>query len=293
MALAAARRPAGRCRCFALIRALFIVLALVTHEAAEAPSPQPDRFAAVVTLGAAYAIVLLVLAIRRPEPLLAWQRLALVDLALVAGLVIYTGGPESPLRFAFCALPFLVAFVASPGRLALWSLSMIACFVVIRHGLPVPRDARYEGPTLAETTGLAFALLAPMAISAVLRRLHGAAEHHASVATTLAADLVRAEDRERRKLADALHAGAVQEIAAGSREIAAALRGDDASLEAACTALDTALGQLRGEIFDLDPTFSTTRIWRPPSSNSSTGRPSAAASARRSSSTRRRSTSMT
>ena len=91
------------------------------------------------------------------------------------GLVVYTGGPESPLRFAFCALPFLVAFVASPRRLALWSLSMIACFVVIRHGLPVPRDARYEGPTLAETTGLAFALLAPMAISAVLRRLHGAA----------------------------------------------------------------------------------------------------------------------
>ena len=234
-------------RCLAVIRALFVVLGLVTHETADAPSLQPDRFDVVLTLGAAYAIVLLVLAVRRPEPLRAWRRLGVVDLALVCGLAVYTGGPESPLRFALCALPFLVAFVAPPRSVARWSLSMIACFVALRHALPLPSDPRaHEGPTLAETTGLAFVLLAAVTFSAVLAR-------HAALATTLAADLVRAEDRERRKLADALHAGAVQEIAVGSREVAAALRGDGGGLQTAHKALDTALEQIRDEIFDLCP----------------------------------------
>jgi two-component system, NarL family, sensor kinase len=233
-------------RCFAVIRLLFIAVALITHATVPIGSRQPSHFHEVAMLGTAYALVLLALAARRPGPLLAWRRLGLVDLALVTGLVVYTGGPESPLRYALCALPFLVAFVARPAAVALWSLSMLAWFVAIRHALPFPRGHDFDPAILPEAAGLVFVFLAAIAFSAVLDR-------HGRMAIKLAKDIVRAEDRERRKLADALHAGAVQEIAVGSREVAAALRGDDACLEAARTALDTALGQLRGEIFDLDP----------------------------------------
>ena len=78
-------------------------------------------------------------------------------------------------------------------------------------------------------------------------------DRHGRLAIKLATDIVRVEDRERRKLAEALHAGAVQDIAVGSREIAAALRGDDADLAAADAALDAASEQLRGKILTLYP----------------------------------------
>ena len=240
-------------RCFAAIRLAFLAVALVASETLDRPTVEPSRFDLVLALGTLYALALLVLAARRPEPLLAWRRLGVVDLALVAGLVVYCGGPQSPLRFAYVAIPFLVAFVARPSRVALWSLWTISSYVVICFVLPLPRDSEVPGASVAEAAAIAFAALAAIAFSAVLVRLHQAVSEHAGRALALAMELVRVEHRERRKLADALHDGPVQQIAAALRELAAAQRGDSASLDDAHAALDVALEQLRGEIFDLYP----------------------------------------
>ena len=281
-------------RSFAVIRLMFMLLALVTHETRERPTLQPDRFDAVIVLGTAYALVLLVLAVRRPQPLLAWRRLGIVDLVIVAALVVYTGGPESSLRFSYFAIPFLVAFVVRPSRVALWSLAAIGSYVAIRHGGWLPRDEQRVDAPVEEAAGVAFVVLAAVAFSAVLVRLHRSVEEHARRATALAAAIVRVEDRERRKLADELHDGAVQDIAVAAREVAAALRGDGACLEAARSSLDTALEQLRGA--DLQPLPARARPRGPVaalSTSLSPGRPCAAASARPSRSIRRRSASTT
>ena len=240
-------------RCFAGIRLAFLAVALVASETLDRPTLEPSRFDVVLALGTVYALALLVLAARHPEPLLAWRRLGVVDLALVAGLVVYCGGPQSPLRFAYVAIPFLVAFVARPSRVALWSVWTISCYVVICFVLPLPRDSDVATASVAEAAAIAFAALAAIAFSAVLVRLHRAVSEHAGRALALAMELVRVEDRERRKLADALHDGPVQQIAAALRELAAALDGDSASLDDAHAALEVALEQLRGEIFDLYP----------------------------------------
>ena len=88
-------------RCFAVIRLLFIAVALVTHATVEIGSLQPSHFREVVMLGTAYALVLLALAARRPEPLLAWRRLGLVESwARGSGSAReeHTRGPPSPRR---------------------------------------------------------------------------------------------------------------------------------------------------------------------------------------------------
>ena len=225
----------------------------MTHATLHRATLQPDRFDAVLALGTLYALALVVLAARRPRALLSWQRLGLVDLAFVAGLVVYTGGPQSPLRFAYFAIPFLVAFVVRPRGVALWSLSTIACYVSICWLLDLPRDPEAAGATTAEAAAIVFVSLAAVAFAAVLVRLHREVSEHAGRASALAADIVRVEEREWRKLADALHDGPVQHICAALRELGAGLRGDDARLDEARDALVVALEQLRGEILNLYP----------------------------------------
>lgn len=240
-------------RSFAAIRLGFMAVALVTHESLRRPAVEPNHFDAVLVAGTLYALGLVVLAIRRPEPLLAWRRLGLIDLALVGGLVLYSGGGGSPLRFAYFAIPFLVAFVARPGRAVLWSLAALASYAVVALALPVPAGPDVPGITVVEIAALAFAALGAVAFSAVLVRLEQAVQENARRASALAAAIVRVEERERHKLADALHDHAVQHIVGASRELSSALAGDSAGLEDAHAALQLALEQLRGEIFDLYP----------------------------------------
>lgn len=238
-------------RWFAVIRLAFMAVALVTHESLHRTTAEPDRFGLVLVLGTVYALALVGLAARRPDPLLAWQRFGVIDLALVAGLVVYTGGPQSPLRFAYFAIPFLVAFVVRPRGVARWSLSTIACYLAIYYLLP--RDPDVDGATTVEAAELVFVSLVAVAFAAVLVRLHREVSEHAARASALAAEIVRVEERERHKLADELHDGPVQQIAAASRELASALRGDGACLDVAHAALVVALEQLRGEISTLYP----------------------------------------
>ncbi len=229
-------------RCFAAIRLCFMGVALAADHAAGIDQSIYD---AARALGTGYALALVALAAWRPKPLLHWRRLGLVDLALVGVLAYLSGGSESSLAFAYVAIPFLVAFVARPGQAALWSLATIASYVVVAGGLPLDYVAIAQ---------LAFAAVGAVAFSAVLVRLHRLVIEHTRRESALAAELVRVEARERRKIADALHDGVAQHIADALRALASARdRGDDAALVEAIAALELAREQLRGEIFDLYP----------------------------------------
>jgi len=238
-------------RCFAAIRLAFMPVALVTHETIQRPPLRPDAFYLVLGLGTLYALVLVVLALRRPEPLLQWRRLGVLDLALVAALVLYSGASQSPLRFAYVAIPLLVAFVVRPDRAAGWALATLASYLVISFAIETPIRRGAPQATGAEAVAVAFAALTAIVLSAVLLRLRETIDEHARRAAALAAGTVRIEARERRKLADALHDHAVQHLVVASREVTAAVRGEHARLEHADAALRLALEELRGEIFDL------------------------------------------
>lgn len=128
------------------------------------------RYDGVRIAGTAYALVLVVFAVRRPEPLLHWRRFGVIDLALVGALVHESGGSDSPLDFAYFAIPFLVAFVARPAETALWSVATSSSYVVVTR----PHD----GSDLVEVAQLAFAAVGAVAFSAVLVRLHSLLVEH-------------------------------------------------------------------------------------------------------------------
>jgi two-component system NarL family sensor kinase len=66
-------------------------------------------------------------------------------------------------------------------------------------------------------------------------------------------DALAAEDRERRRLADALHDEAIQNLMAARQELASALEGDETSAETVEIGLDRTIRQLRDAVFQLHP----------------------------------------
>jgi two-component system, NarL family, sensor kinase len=69
----------------------------------------------------------------------------------------------------------------------------------------------------------------------------------------LIAQALKAEDRERRNLAERLHDGAVQNLLAARQEIEDAELGNQDSLSRAQTAIEQTVEQLRDAVFDLHP----------------------------------------
>lgn len=69
----------------------------------------------------------------------------------------------------------------------------------------------------------------------------------------LVVEALDAEDRERRRLAERLHDEAIQDVLMARQDLAEARRGRLMSLERMEGALDRALAELRGAVFDLHP----------------------------------------
>jgi two-component system NarL family sensor kinase len=203
----------------------------------------------VLVLGLLYATVLAVLAVMRPGPLVRWRRLVVVDLALLAALDLF-GGVGLLLVPAFGCIPFLVAFVARPASTFAWSTASIAIHPAIWEINGYPGFSALGPVALLMWC---FIPLCAVGLSALLMRLDRAVSEHER-RTTLAAAIVRAEARERRELADALHDGPAQHIAMACREVASTLGGDMAGLDVAQAAIASAVKQLEGEIVELHPT---------------------------------------
>ncbi len=70
----------------------------------------------------------------------------------------------------------------------------------------------------------------------------------------LVAQALDAEDRERKRLAEALHDGAIQNLIAAQFELERAEHGDAESVARVRAAVGETVGQLRSEVFDLHPT---------------------------------------
>jgi two-component system NarL family sensor kinase len=239
-------------RCFAGIRLGFVAIVLLARPSLPRSTVSPDHLDAVLDVVGVYATVLVALAAVRPAPLVRWPRLGLIDLVALGGLVVYSGGTHSPLRFAYFAVPFLVAFVARPATAVRWSLGTLAGYLAV---VPIVSRSGVAGIRPLELTGLLFAAVGGITLSEVLVRLQQAVTDHAARASALAGEVIRVEARERRALADALHDGALQQISIALREISATPSGEDDNdgLEQARVALEQALDQLRGEIFTLYP----------------------------------------
>jgi two-component system NarL family sensor kinase len=168
-------------------------------------------------------------------------------------LAYLSGGAYSDARLAYLLIPISVAFRFG------WKVTGCASFIVVlaydiqaathpaRHLLGAVRF-------VAVQTGYLFWIgSAATLFSGLLDARTQALAQLARGRRQLLADVMTAEDRERRILAENLHDHAIQSLLAARQDIEGAAAGSTSDLERAHTALTETLAELRGAIFELHP----------------------------------------
>ncbi len=212
-----------------------------------------DLYPYLVVALAIYGLAMLALGLRRDRTPPAPLAQALVDLVLIAALVYTSGGATSPLRFAFYVLPIIAALRLSPMLTAGWTgLALVAYLMVtIPHpGSRLPADTKL---IVEESLTLIWVGAAAVMVSTLVGRR---ARRFAALATSrreLVRQLLGAEARERHRLAQVLHDGAIQNVLLARQEVTDLQRGVTDAGERAKGALDETHQQLRDEVFAMHP----------------------------------------
>lgn len=232
-------------RVWALIRlaalpAIFLGERLVSH-----PAQRSEPFEPLLAAATLYALVTFAAAFGpRPRELPAWL-LATLDVAFLCALTYTSGGPFSQLRYAFFLLPVGAALLLRPTLTAAASLGVVVAYLAIALLYPADDAGDFE---LTQALYLAWMGIVAVLLSRLLARRNDEVERLAAGRGRLVAQALDAEDRERRRLAAALHDEAVQNLLAARHELAG---GGD--LEFVAHGLDRTVDQLRSAVFDLHP----------------------------------------
>jgi two-component system, NarL family, sensor kinase len=150
-------------------------------------------------------------------------------------------------------LPVGAAFLLTPPLTALASVGVVAAYVAL--SLPHPATQRGQDLEFVLTQALyvAWMGLAAVVLSVILTRRAERIDQLAELRGRLVAEALNAEDRERRRLAEALHDEAIQNLLAARQELREAERGDGGSLERARLGVSRTVDQLRDAVFELHP----------------------------------------
>ena len=244
-----APRGADRALALARIAALPVIFAgerLVAH-----PKAESGLFGEVFAAAALYAVIALALTHSRAGARIPAQIYAGLDLAFLCALTYTSGGPFSQLRFAFFLVPCIAALLLPPALTAAASLTTILAYLAISllHPAGGLGLAEFEA---AQTFYLVWASIAAVLLSRSLTRRNERIDALAEGRGRLVAQALGAEDRERRRLAEALHDEAIQNLLAVRQELAPANDGTT-DLGLVRTGLDRTISQLRDAVFDLHP----------------------------------------
>jgi two-component system NarL family sensor kinase len=227
---------------------------IVAAERLPHPNPSRDAFEIAALASGAYSLVALVViyrsAIRRALSL----ALTAVDVLVITLLAFLSGGPYSDARLAYFLVPISVAFRFG------WRTTLLAtAFVILAYDV---QAATHPARHLTDATqfvavqtgyllwiGIAATLFSGL-LAARTRRLAELARGR----RRLLAEVMTADDRSRRILAETLHDNAIQNVLASRQDVEdAAKSGSREDLERAYRHLSETAVALRTAIFELHP----------------------------------------
>ena len=237
----------------AVIRLAALPVVLIGERLVPYPQAGAGLFGPIFVLAAAYAAVAAWRAWRRTgdeEGVPAWQ--LTLDVMFLCALVYTSGGPFSEARYGFFVIPVAAALLARPRVTAAASAVAVAAYV----GVSLLHSAIERSDAVAfEAAQVAYLLWTGVAATLVSTALARRASQVAALAASrgrLVAQTLDSEDHERRKLAEALHDDAIQNLLAARQELAPD-RAHAADLAMVRLGLDRTVAQLRGAVFDLHP----------------------------------------
>jgi two-component system NarL family sensor kinase len=240
-------------RAVAVVRVAALPVILMGERLVDHPEVGGEIFDWLLVLGSLYALWALIAPRRGGRRRVPGYVYPAIDLALIVGLTYTSGGAFSQVRFAFFLLPVGAAFLMSPSGTAMWSAISVASYLAVALEHPATdrgADVRF---VLSQTLYLAWIGVAAVLLAIVLTSRGRRVEELAEARGRLLAETLSAEERERRRLAEALHDEAVQDLLAAGQDLADAEGGDLAALSRAREEVRRSVGQLRRVVSDLHP----------------------------------------
>jgi two-component system, NarL family, sensor kinase len=227
---------------------------IVAAERLPHPNPNEPTFEVAAVVVLCYALGALAFAYRGS----LGRRFALgataIDVLSITVLAYLSGGAFSDARLAYFLIPISVAFRFG------WQVTLTATAVVVlaydvQAATHPARHVKHALGFVAVQTGyLLWIGTAAALFSGLLTARTQTLMRLARGRKQLLAEVMTAEERERRDLAEALHDHAIQNLLVARQDIDEALNdAPDEQLERARSALTDAVGDLRGAIFELHP----------------------------------------
>ncbi|HEV3054940.1 MAG TPA: ATP-binding protein [Solirubrobacteraceae bacterium] len=244
----------------ALLRAALLVVILISEQLVDARQLGHGGFFAVLAIGGCYALAGVAVATCgwRGRSARAFQRgQPALDVLFLTALAYTSGGAFSDSRRAFFVIPLAAAFSERPRSAAGWSLLAVVGYsaqAAIAGGHPIGALNTWQRTTLNQDLYLAWTGTAATLMALALRRRSGEINDLARSRQRLVAQAIAAIERERTRLAGALHDSPVQNLIAARHDLRRAERtGDPESFGRLHAALDSTIQELRDEIFHLHP----------------------------------------
>jgi two-component system NarL family sensor kinase len=234
----------------------FVRVALVTAIGVGAliddrPGLYHAAFVVALAATAVYAATALVLTVRLQRR--ASYAYTAMDLALLTVLAHSSGGAFSEVRFAFFAIPVLAAMIFGARATAVASVAVVAIYLTLALTNRSSAAAEERQLVFVELVYLGWVAVASALLSWVLTRRAETIAALARARGRLMVEVLEAEDRQRRRLANWLHDGAVQDLIVVGQDLGDAERGDAGGLGRAREVVRSTISQLRNALVDLHP----------------------------------------
>jgi two-component system, NarL family, sensor kinase len=240
-------------RAVAVVRVAALPVILVGERLVAHPEVGGAAFDWLLGLAGVYAVWALATTFARRGRRLPARLYPLLDLGFLLGLTYTSGGAFSQVRLAFFLLPIGAAFLMSPRGTALWSSISIVSYL----GVSLTHSATNRGEdfefVLSQMLYLAWIGVAAVLLAIVLTRRGRRVAELAAARGRLLAEILGAEERERKRLAEALHDDAIQDLLAAGQDLDDAERGDRQALRRARAEVRRGVAELRTAISDLHP----------------------------------------
>ena len=241
-----------RRRGLALIRVATMPVLIAGGWLTMRPELEIDAFAWVLVAATVYSLAAFWESWRRAGYRIRECVYATLDLLWICALTYTSGGGSSQFRFAFFVFPVAAAFLRPSQTVLASTVTVIAYLgVSITHPtMQVPADL---GFVFTQALYLVWMGLAAVLLSRGLERREKRIGELSSGRGRLVAQALEAEERARRRLAEALHDEALQNLLSALQDLEAARVGNGSSLARAELCLERTVEQLRTAVFDLHP----------------------------------------
>lgn len=250
----------GHAVALAVLRATLVAVIFVNEQLVDARQLVNSGFFVVLAAAALYALGGIVVAFRASDDVgaRAFSRLQpTLDVLLLTGLAYTSGGAFSDVRKAFFVIPLAAAFSERTRAAVAWSMLAVAAFTfvgAVTRGHPPGVVNTWQRVTLSQDLYLAWTGAAATLLAAALRRRSAHTEDLAGSRQRLVTHAIESVERERTRLAGALHDSPVQNLIAARHDLRRAERsGDKDSFQRLHEAIAGTIAELREEIFKLHP----------------------------------------